>query len=384
MSSNSLYYPRGSHTRNNCSPLRVQLLILIGFVLGFLMALGTLLLYNRFQLDTVKQRQQTTATEYWKTRYMTALQELDTQNDILHQHLNKNLRVVCMVLTSPNQHESHAKHVKATWGKRCSRLIFLSSEMDADLGAVSVIEPEMDTYDDLWKKTREGFRYVYDNYYDDYDWFVKADDDTYMVMENLRYMLYAYHPETPIYFGYQLVRYGVPYMSGGAAYVLSKEALRRFMTLAFHNATLCPRPQKFGIEDFYMGICLQNVGVHLADARFALSSDNKPKFMPLDLQTYLNPDNTTKISDWLYKMTPHRIEIGLNCCSNYSIAFHYTNPWSMYLYEYFIYHLRAFGVQHHQKSLPKKLTLEEVSELFPSNYTAGDKLLFYITRGTAR
>lgn len=97
-------------------------------------------------------------------------------------------------------------------------------------------------------------------------------------------------------------------MSGGAAYVLSKEALRRFMTRAFHNVTLCPRPQKFGIEDLYMGVCLQNVGVHLADARFALSADNKPKFMPLDLHTYMGTDNTTEISEWLLTMTPHAVE----------------------------------------------------------------------------
>uniref|UniRef100_A0A0K8U018 N-acetylgalactosaminide beta-1,3-galactosyltransferase n=1 Tax=Bactrocera latifrons TaxID=174628 RepID=A0A0K8U018_BACLA len=359
------------YVRPMCSPFRVQLHILFGFVLGFLMALGTLLLYNHYQMESVQQRQHTTATEYWQTGYMTALQEVATEADTLQQQLNKRVRILCMVLTSPSQHASHAQHVKATWGKRCTRLIFLSSEEDEELGAVAVVESEADTYDDLWNKTREGFRYVYEHYFDDYDWFVKADDDTYMVMENLRYMLYAYSPDIPIYFGYQLVRYGVPYMSGGAAYVLSKEALRRFTTVAYHNSTLCPRAQKFGIEDFYMGVCLQNVGVHLADARFALSVDDKPKFIPLDLQTYMGTDNTTEISEWLLTMTPHPVERGLHCCSNYSIAFHYTSPWGMYMYEYFIYHFRAFGLQQHQVSmLPANLSLEEVMRLFPSNYSA--------------
>ncbi|XP_053960121.1 glycoprotein-N-acetylgalactosamine 3-beta-galactosyltransferase 1-like [Anastrepha ludens] len=365
-----------SHTyyvRSACSPLRVQLHILCGFVLGFLMALCTLLLYNRYQLETAAQRQHITATDNWQTGYMVALQEVAIEADTLQQQLSKEVRVLCMVLTSPEQHASHAQHVKATWGKRCTRMIFISSEVDEELDAVAVVAREADTYDELWNKTREGFRYVYERYYDEYDWFVKADDDTYMVMENLRYMLYAYYPQTPIYFGYQLVRYGVPYMSGGAAYVLSKEALRRFMTTAFYNTSICPRAQKFGIEDFYMGVCLQNVGVHLADARFALSTDNKPKFMPLDLNTYMNTDNATEISEWLLTMTPHTVESGLNCCSNYSIAFHYTNPWRMYLYEYFIYHLRAFGVPQRAMSLPSKLTLEEVTRLFPSNYSADSK-----------
>ncbi|XP_004534047.1 glycoprotein-N-acetylgalactosamine 3-beta-galactosyltransferase 1 [Ceratitis capitata] len=366
----TLLPPNAHFARSSCAPPRIQLHILCGFVSGFLMALCTLLLYNHYQIETVQQRQHTTASTYWQTGYMMALQEVATEADSLQQQLGERVRVLCMVLTSPDQHASHAKHVKATWGKRCTRLIFLSSEADEELGAVAVVEREADNYDDLWNKTREGFRYAYEQYYDDYDWFVKADDDTYMVMENLRYMLYAYQPEIPIYFGYQLVRYDVPYMSGGAAYVLSKEALRRFMTTAFHNSTLCPRAQKFGIEDFYMGVCLQNVGVHLADARFALSAaDNKPKFMPLDLHTYMSTDNATQLSEWLLTMTPYAVESGLNCCSNYSIAFHYTSPWRMYMYEFFIYHFRAFGVQHHAKSLPAKLSLAEVTRLFPSNYS---------------
>ena len=67
---------------------------------------------------------------------------------------------------------------------------------------------------------------------------MKADDDTYVIVENLRFMLQPHNATKPIYFGCKFkpyVRQG--YMSGGAGYVLSKEALRRFVTQGITDKT---------------------------------------------------------------------------------------------------------------------------------------------------
>ncbi|KAM8715046.1 hypothetical protein ACLKA7_002145 [Drosophila subpalustris] len=323
--------------------LRGQLHLLTGFIAGFVCAFMLLL-----HIYDVRDGGSSGIS-----------MSLETQ---LHLRLAP-ARVLCMVLTCPEYVELYARHVHATWGRRCGKLVFVSSESYEPLGVVQVVDAEGGSYHDLWNKTREGFRHVWQQYGEQFDWFLKADDDTYVIMENLHHMLSAYDANLPLYFGYQMSRYNVSYMSGGASYVLSREALRRFVTQAYDSDKICPGAKKMGIEDFYMGICLQNVGVHLIDSTRAMPDDNKPKFFPVDVENYLYNDNSS-IPDWLREMSVSEVYTGNNCCSKYSIAFHYTKPERMYLYEFLVYHLRVYG-QRYVEQLPRRWTISEVIEMFP-------------------
>jgi hypothetical protein len=53
----------------------------------------------------------------------------------------------------------------------------------------------------LWRKAKGSWQYVYDNFGDDYDWFLRADDDSYVNMDNMREYLAAFDPSKDYYMG---------------------------------------------------------------------------------------------------------------------------------------------------------------------------------------
>lgn len=59
-------------------------------------------------------------------RFLTLLRSI-LGEDLEAQELKKRVRIICWIMTCPNNHEKKAKHVKATWGKRCNTLLFIST-----------------------------------------------------------------------------------------------------------------------------------------------------------------------------------------------------------------------------------------------------------------
>ena len=236
-----------------------------------------------------------------------------------------------------------ARHVKATWGSRCNKLLFMSSQADPDLPAIKLNVSE--GRDNLWAKTKNAFQYVYNNHYEDYDWFVKADDDTFMIVENLRYFLKDFDTNKPIFFGHPQAIKKYPnlvYFSGGAGYVLSKEALKSFVETGLKDPKLCSQDAG-GAEDIEMGKCMENLGVEAGDSR---DPEGRPRFFPFITERHLIPGLIPNNS-WYWKWQLYPEEEGLACCSDFAISFHHVPPNQMYVLEYLIYHLRPYGIDSH-------------------------------------
>ncbi|KAH9377868.1 hypothetical protein HPB48_020846 [Haemaphysalis longicornis] len=259
-------------------------------------------------------------------------------SDWVAKLLHSRVRVLCWVLTHPNNIRLKARHVAATWGRRCTKVFFMSTKSDKGLSSALELSVS-ENRNALWAKTKASLVELYNKHYHDYDWFLKADDDTYVVMENLRFFLLDKDPSKPAYFGYPfrvLVKGG--YVSGGSGYVLSREALRLIIQEGLTLYGRCRADSK-GSEDVEIARCLSPIGIQPEDTRDALG---RHRFFPVRLESFLVP-GLLHPKFWLWWYSTHPIRPGRNCCSDTAASFHYIKPGSMYVYEFFVYHVRVLG-----------------------------------------
>ncbi|CAL1526715.1 unnamed protein product [Lymnaea stagnalis] len=255
-------------------------------------------------------------------------------DDSIAKEMFKKVRVLCWIMTSPINLEKKAVHVKNTWAKRCNTVLYMSSVHDPKFPTVGLNVTEGRTH--LTAKTMKAFLYVYEHHLADADWFLKADDDTYVILENLRYFLSDEDPEKAVYFGLRFkpfVKQG--YTSGGGGYVLSKEALRRFGQEGAKNQRLCA--QDLGAEDIKMGECMQNLGVVLKPSADVMRRSRFHCFTP---ETVLKG----RFPSWFKNYDFEAGRGGIENISDYAISFHYIAPDSMYALEFYTYHLRPYGI----------------------------------------
>lgn len=101
--------------------------------------------------------------------------EQSVYNEVLAQKLRKEIKIMCMIMTNPVNHRRKAIYVRNTWGKRCNKLMFITTKDDPELDTIVVHANE--SRKALRRKTKTAFLYVHDKHLREFDWFLKADDD---------------------------------------------------------------------------------------------------------------------------------------------------------------------------------------------------------------
>lgn len=157
----------------NCLGVRNSMRFSFGFISGvciFMIVFFVLRDYN-FNYSNIKNKN--------SPKFYTNAKSNEVYDHSLADILYNEVKIFCWVFTHPENHQTKVVHVRNTWGKRCNKLIFVSSESDASLDIIHL--PGIGVGREfLWNKTRLTIRHVYKHYINDYDWFMRADDDKYI------------------------------------------------------------------------------------------------------------------------------------------------------------------------------------------------------------
>jgi len=249
-------------------------------------------------------------------------------------------KIMCIVYTI-EAHHSRITPIQQTWGQRCDGFIAISDKTDPILGTVNVPHEGDEEYGNIWQKIRSAWSYVYDNYYEMYDWFHIGGDDLYVLVENLRLYLESEEiqlaanggkvlPNTPptsqypLFLGRRFKEQGNEqriFNSGGSGYTLNKAALK---SLVVDGMPKCMPHHKTFAEDVMVAACLRNqFKVFPYDTKDEDGGERYMPFMPAHHLTYEIPEGPT--DDWYAKYSID-IKEGLDHCALNSVAFHYIKP----------------------------------------------------------
>lgn len=151
-------------------------------------------------------------------------------------------KIFCTAYTVESNHNK-IPAIRETWGQRCDGFMIPSTVTNASLDTVNILHLGEEDYWNIWQKVRSIWAYIYDHYYNDYDWFHFAGEDQYVIVENLRMYVesetirsaanggkdplldWAQEYQTPLYLGRRLAehaRLSLLYNHGGPGYTLNK------------------------------------------------------------------------------------------------------------------------------------------------------------------
>lgn len=235
-------------------------------------------------------------------------------------------RVLCMVYTHSSRHE-RLRAVAETWGPRCDGFMAASDQTDETIGAVNLLHEGPEHYRNMWLKVRAIWRYAYDHYRDDYDFFHIGGDDHYVIAENLRHAVStgswkgAWNDSEPLYLGGSLaLNEKRRYCNGGSGYTLNRVALEMLVEDLFPTPRCWPH-WRASDEDKIVASCFRSVGIQCMDTN---DDKNETRYHTWNADQHTDWRIGKPAQDWALLPNNHGIawKEGLGQISETSVSFH--------------------------------------------------------------
>ncbi len=167
-----------------------------------------------------------------------------------------------------------------TWARHCDKYFFvttihnehvraLNSEKIIELSdPLPLVQPAglvYEKYSKLTDKVYASFKHVY-KYYNDYEWYLKADDDTFVFTDNLKLFLRTKNSSDLQSYGY-IIKNNVHviggYQAGGSGYLFGNRAMKLLgKALEENKPAACPNS---GIEDVDVRKCFIQLNVSMGN-----------------------------------------------------------------------------------------------------------------------
>lgn len=165
-------------SKEKCSLWNFQefLSFLIGFVIGYLIIF---MIASNFSFKSKQKHVNEVIREQFQVHQIFKNGSPVLYDQELADKLYNEVRILCWVFTHPDNHKVKVPHVRASWAKKCNKLIFFSVKEEPGQPDIIAL-PIEDGRSHLWKKTKLAMKYVYDNHINDAEWFMRADDDKYV------------------------------------------------------------------------------------------------------------------------------------------------------------------------------------------------------------
>lgn len=258
-----------------------------------------------------------------------------------HDALTKPVKIFCIVYTIENNHQK-IPSILQTWGQKCDGFMVASTKTDISINTVEILHQGPEEYNNIWQKVRSIWGYVYDNYYNDYDFFHIGGDDMYLLVENLRTYLSSdeiraasnggkllsdnivSNQETPLFLGRRFAYRGDKskiFNSGGSGYSINKAALKALVT---SFPTCFPNLKTFS-EDTMVATCFRKQGIYAYETRDDNGGERYMPFAPGHHLNYRPPKNNPE-NDWYMNYQVDTLRVGYDHCAEQSVAFHYIKP----------------------------------------------------------